>query len=60
MKGSIWLKKEAGMNNKKWALFIIGICFLFMLGVHAETRKLRGIGRFKLANIKNDIPTKQG
>ncbi len=59
MKGSIWLKKEAGMNNKKWAFFIIGIFFLFTLGVHAETKKLREIGRFKLANIKNDMPTEQ-
>ncbi len=57
MKGAIWLIKEAGMNNKKWIFLNVGVFVLFSLVTHAETKKLRDIGRYKLVNIQGDMPT---
>jgi hypothetical protein len=57
MNGSIWQIKEAGMNSKKWVFFIVGIFILFSLGLNAETKKLRDIGRYKLVDVKNDMST---
>jgi hypothetical protein len=47
------------MNNKKLVFFIIGVFVLFSLGSYAETKKLRDIGRYKLVNVKNDMPTEE-
>jgi hypothetical protein len=45
------------MNNKKCAIFILGVFILFCMGAQAETKKLREIGRYKLVNIHEDMPT---
>ncbi len=45
------------MNNKKWVFFVIGVFVLFSLGLNAETKKLRDIGRYKLVDVKNDMST---
>lgn len=44
------------MKNKTWIFFFIGIFILFSLSAFAETKKLRQIGRYKLVDIKGDIP----
>jgi hypothetical protein len=45
------------MYNKKCLFFIIGVFVLFCMGAQAETKKLRDIGRYKLVDIKDDMPT---
>jgi hypothetical protein len=45
------------MNNKKCVFFILGVFVLFCMGAQAETKKLKDIGRYKLVNIKGDMPT---
>jgi hypothetical protein len=47
------------MKNKKCIVFIIGVFFLFSLGVQAETKKLRDIGRYKLVNIQKDMQAEE-
>jgi len=47
------------MNNKKLVFFVIGVFVLFSLGAFAETKKLKNIGRYKLVNIKNDMPSEE-
>jgi hypothetical protein len=59
MKDSIWVIKEAGMNNKKCVFFVIGLFVLFCMVAQAETKKLRDIGRYKLVDIQKDMPTEQ-
>ena len=49
-------RKEAGMKNKTWIFFFIVIFILFSVSTFAETKKLRQIGRYKLVDIKGDIP----
>ena len=44
------------MKNKRWIFFFIGIFILFSVSTFAETKKLRQIGRYKLVDIKGDIP----
>ena len=44
------------MKNKTWIFFFIGIFILFSVSAFAETKKLRQIGRYKLVDIKGDIP----
>jgi hypothetical protein len=44
------------MNNKKCVFLIIGVFILFCMGAQAETKKLKDIGRYKLVNIKEDMP----
>ena len=47
------------MNNKKLVFFVLGVFVLFCMGAFAETKKLRDIGRYKLVNIKNDMPAEE-
>ena len=47
------------MINKKLVFFIIGVFVLFSMGSYAETKKLRDIGKYKLVNVKNDMPTEE-
>lgn len=47
------------MNNKKFTVFIIGVFILFCMGAQAETKKLREIGRYKLVNIQEEMPTEE-
>jgi len=44
------------MKNKTWIFFFIGMFILFSVSTFAETKKLRQIGRYKLVDIKGDIP----
>ncbi|UCE43091.1 MAG: hypothetical protein JSV17_09145 [Candidatus Aminicenantes bacterium] len=47
------------MNNKKCVFIIIGVFVLFCMGVQAETKKLKDIGRYKLVNIQKEMPTEE-
>lgn len=47
------------MKNKRWIFLFIGIFILFSLSGFAETKKLRQIGRYKLIDIKGDIPEEE-
>ncbi len=47
------------MTNKKLVFFAIGIFVLFSLAANAETKKLRDIGRYKLVNIRSDMPSQE-
>lgn len=47
------------MKNKKLIFFIMGILILFSLSTLAETKKLRQVGRYKLMNINESMPTEE-
>jgi hypothetical protein len=47
------------MKNKKLIFFCISILILFSLSVSAETKKLRQVGRYKLMNVNETMPTEE-
>ncbi len=47
------------MKNKKLIFFVIGILILFSLNTLAETKKLRQVGRYKLMDINERMPTEE-
>ena len=47
------------MKNRKLIFFIIGILILFSLSTLAETKKLRQVGRYKLMDINEGMPTEE-